>query len=172
MGSLGFQNDHCHGLHRRVGNRKRDIPDAQAIRKLCCYTVKLQRGTPRRQVLYFEIPPADAASPTSADGLHPSFLGGESGGIAFIAVGLAFDIGDFSGRVDALDKAAAVTFDRASNTVHLGQIDARSDDHSSAPVEVMVRRPCFTPLVLIKASAIFLTAPAFPLTTRTSRQLS
>jgi len=72
----------------------------------------------------------------------------------------------------SLDESPPVALDRHANPVHLSKIYARSDDHSSAPVEVMVSRPCFTPLVLIRASAIFLTAPAFPLTTRTSRQLS
>ena len=41
-----------------------------------------------------------------------------------------------------------------------------------APVVVMVKRPCLTPLALISASAIFFTAAAVPLTTSTSRQLS
>ena len=41
-----------------------------------------------------------------------------------------------------------------------------------APVVVSVSRPCFTPLVLIRASAIFCTMPAFPFTISTSRQLS
>ena len=169
---LRFQNDDRHGLDGRMGDRKRDIPDSQAIRELGRDAVELQRRTPRRQIRYLEILPADAAPPACSDGLHPRFLGGESCGIAFVAIRLALDVRDFGGRINALDEAAPVTFDGRANAVHLGEIHARSDDHNSAPVEVMVRRPCFTPLVLIKASAIFFTAAAFPFTTSTSRQLS
>ena len=60
--------------------------------------------------------------------------------------------------------------DGLANAVYLSEIDASSNDHSSAPVEMMVRSPCLTPLVLIKASTSFFPARAFPLTTRTSRQ--
>src|SRR5665213_4303272 len=137
-------------------DRKRDIADSQAIREAGCGAMELQRWTPGRQVRYFEVPPADPMSPACSDGLHPRFLGGESSGVAFVAVGFALDVGDFSRRIDALDEALPVTFDGRANAVHLGEIHPRSDDHNSAPVEVMVRRPCFTPLVLIKASAIFL----------------
>ena len=55
---------------------------------------------------------------------------------------------------------------------YFGQVDACADNHNPAPVDVIVKRPCFTPLVLIKVSAIALTVPALPFTTSTSRQLS
>jgi hypothetical protein len=153
-------------------DRKRDVPDSQAIRESRSDTMELHRRTPGRQIRYLKVPPTDPTSPACSDGFHPRFLGGESRGIALVAVGFALDVCNFGGRIDALDEAPAVTFDRRANAVYLGEIHARSDYHNSAPVEVMVRRPCLTPLVLIKASAIFLTAAAFPFTTSTSRQLS
>ena len=169
---LGFQDHNGHGLDCRVRKRQRDIPDSQAVRELGRNAVKLQCGAPGGQVLHFKVLPTDAAFPPRANRLHPRFLGGESCGVAFKAVGLALYVGYFGGRVNALDETLSVPLDGPANAVYLGQIDARSNDHSSAPVEVMVRRPCLTPLVLIKASAIFFTAAAFPFTTRTSRQLS
>ena len=53
-------------------------------------------------------------------------------------------------------KRAAVALDGGADAGHFGQVDAGPDDHSSAPGVVMVRRPCLTPLVLIRASAMLL----------------
>src|SRR4029077_3571275 len=119
-----------------------------------------------------EVLPANAASPARANGLHGGLLGGKTCRIALVAIRFPLDVGDFSNGVNAIGKASTVAFDGLANAVDLRQIDSQADDHNSAPVDVMVNRPCLTPLVLIKASAIFLTALTRPLTTRTSRQLS
>src|SRR5437870_8847211 len=117
--------------------------------------------------------PSNTAFPTGADRLHAGLFGGEATCVTLETVRLALDIGDLARRVNALDEAPAETRDRLADAVDFGQVHARPHDHfSSAPDVVIVRRPCLTPLVEISASAIFCTAPAFPRTTRTSRQLS
>src|SRR5215471_110068 len=137
------------------------------------FAVQFEGWTAGRKIGDLEILPADAALPTGADGFHTGFLSGETAGVALEAVGSPLHVGDLSGRVDALDEAGAIARDVGADAVHLGQVDAGPKDHfNSAPEVVMVRRPCLTPLVLIRASAIFCTAPAFPRTTSTSRQLS
>ena len=134
--------------------------------------VELERGPSAAQVGNFEIAPADAALPTRADGLHAGFFGGKPGGISLVAIRLALYICDLGARVNALDEASAVALDGCADAIDFRQVDADSNDHNSAPVEVMVRRPCLTPLVAMSASAIFFTARTLPFTTRTSRQLS
>src|SRR5713101_3608559 len=132
-----------------------------------------QGGPSGGQVGNFKILPAHASPPTRSDGFHGRLFGCEAPGITLITVGLPFHIGDLAGGVNALGKALTVTVDGLADASDLSKVHARAQDHfSSAPEVVIVRRPCLTPLVLISASAIFLTAPALPRTTSTSRQLS
>src|ERR1700730_4947083 len=142
------------------------------IRNFRCHTVELQRRPAGNEVNYFEIFPANAAPPAGADGFHSGFLGGETRCIALVPVGFPLHIGDLSGSINSIQEAVPITLDRCTDAVHFRQVDAGSDNHNSAPVVVMVSRPCFTPFVLSKASAIFFTMLALPLTTSTSRQLS
>src|SRR5579863_2246545 len=118
--------------------------------------MEFERGAARGEIGYFEILPADAALPAGAYGLHAGFLGGKAAGIAFEAVGFALDIGDLGRGVDAVDETAAIARDGGADAVDFGEVHAGSQNHfSSAPDVVMVRRPCLTPLVLMRASAIF-----------------
>src|SRR5205085_1107763 len=110
--------------------------------------------------------------PACADRLHPGFFRGKPPGVAFKLVSLALDIRNLARSINSLRKPLPIALNRLPNTTHLRQIDSSPENQSSAPDVVMVRRPCFTPLVLINASANFRTAPALPRTTSTSRQLS
>ena|ERR1700722_660595 len=119
------------------------------------FTVKLKRGATGGEVGYFEIAPADAASPTGSQGFHSSFLGGEPCGIAFIEIGFALGVCDFAIGEDTFLETAAVAGEGVFDPRNFAQIDSGSDDHDPPPGEVMVSRPCITPLVDISASAIF-----------------
>src|SRR5690606_38198358 len=101
---------------------------------------------------------------------HACFFGCEAGRIALKAVRFALDVGALAGGIDAVEKFFAEAFGGGADARDLGEVDAGSDDHRSAPV--MVRRPCFTPLVLMRLSAMRRTSAARPFTTSTSRQLS
>src|SRR5713226_8241054 len=142
------------------------------IRNFRGHAVELQRRPAGGEVNYFEVFPANTAPPAGADRFHSGLLGGKTRRIALVAVCFPLHIGDLGGSINSIQEAVPITFDRCTDAVHLRQVDAGSHNHSSAPVVVMVSRPCFTPLVLSKASAIFFTTLALPLTTSTSRQLS
>jgi hypothetical protein len=167
-----FQNHNCHALCRSVRDGKRDVADSQTFRKLRRFAVELQRRPAGRQVRHLEIAPANSTLPTRADCFHAGLLSGEARSVAFVLIGLSLYVSDLFFSVDALDESLAMPLDGLANPVHFRQVDADSNNHNSTPVEVMVSLPCFTPLVLIKASAIFFTTLALPFTTNTSRQLS
>src|SRR5215813_5112881 len=117
--------------------------------------------------------PGDSALPTRADGLHARLFGREARRVALKPVRPLLHIGDFAGSEDAIDKSRAKTFDGFADPIDFGQVHAGTDDHfNSAPVVVMVSRPCLTPFVLIRTSATLRTSPDRPRTTSTSRQLS
>src|SRR5216684_340469 len=167
-----FQDHDRHALCRSVRDGERDVADSQVFRKPGRLAMELQCRAAGRQIRDLEVAPANSPFPARADCFHAGFLGGEARGIAFVLVGLSLHISNLFFGVDALDESLAVPLNCLANAAHFRQIDADSNDHNSAPVEVMVSRPCFTPLVLIKVSAIFFTTLALPFTTNTSRQLS
>jgi hypothetical protein len=169
---LRLKNHDRHPLFRSVSYRNCNVSDAQSIRDLCGNSVELQRRPSRCEICDFKVLPADAVPPSGAKCFHRCFLGRKAGRVALITIRLALNVSNFGGCVNAIDKALPVAFDGVTNPMDFRQIDAETDDHNSAPVDVMVKRPCLTPLVLIKASAIFFTVLARPLTTSTSRQLS
>jgi hypothetical protein len=68
-------------------------------------------------------------APAGAESLHGRFFGGEPGGVPFAAVAMAFAIGDFLRREDALNESAAVPRDGSLDAVDLGNVRAQSDDH-------------------------------------------
>jgi|SRR5579864_5313617 len=169
---LTFENYDGQPLFSRMSKRKRYIPDAEAIGDLGRDPVELERRSPGRQVGNLEVLPANPAFPACTDGLHTGLFSGKTRGIALVRVRFSLDVGNFGGGINTVGKTPAVALDGGANAGDLHQVDSDADDHNSAPVDVMVRRPCLTPFVLIKASAIFLTALTRPLTTSTSRQLS
>ena len=102
-----------------------DIADAQFLGELSGHAMKAKRRPAGGQVEHFEVLPPHTAPPARPDGFHPGFLGGESRGVALVAVGFALDVGDFGRRVDALDETPSMTFDGVADAVHLRQVDAR-----------------------------------------------
>ena len=169
---LVFENHHRHGLVASMRQGQRDIADAELFRDFSGFSVKGQRRTAGGKIGHFEIAPPDASAPSGAQRFHPGFLGGEARGVALIPIRFALRVGDFAIGEDAVLETLAMALDRFAEPADFAQIHARADDHSSAPVVVMVRRPCLTPLVEMSASAIFRTADALPLSTITSRQWS
>src|SRR5579872_1399338 len=170
--SCAFENHDGQRLLRGVGQRQRHIHHGELSSHFCGNTVEGKRRFAAREVRYFEILPAHAAAPAGADRFHASFLRGKTGGVTLKLVRLAFDIRDLVRGEDPVDETRAMAANRFTNPGNFGEIGTDSNDHNSAPVDVIVSLPCFTPLVLINASAIFFTADALPRTTSTSRQLS
>src|SRR3954454_19061003 len=111
--------------------------------------------------------------PSCADSLHAGFLCGKARGVAFVSIRLALHVSDLARGEDPVDELPSKALDGRSNARHLGKVHARPDDHfSSVPEVVIVRRPCFTPLVLMSVSATCRTSADLPRTTTTSRQWS
>src|SRR6185369_6880467 len=124
--------------------------------------MEAKRRLSGRQVGHLEILPGDAALPARADGFHARFLGREARRIAFVTVGLTFYVSDLPGGIDAIHEARSVALDGGADAWYLRQIHTGAHDHfNSDPVVVMVSRPCFTPLVLMRASATLRTSADF-----------
>src|SRR5260370_36059028 len=133
--------------------------------------MQTQRGTSAGQIHNLKILPLHTMSPTGADRLHARFLSGKPGSIALVLIRFALHIGDLGWSKKTIGEPLPVPFDCRANAVDFRYIDPRTDNVTPTPVVVIVRRPCLTPLVEIRASAILRTSPALPFTTRTSRQL-
>src|ERR1700687_3623779 len=102
------------------------------------------------QVGHFKILPRDTVAPAGPDGLHPGFLRRKTRGVALELIGLALHIRDLRGRVDPADELLPVALDGCPYARDFRQVHARADNHfNSWPVVVMVKRPCFTPFVLM-----------------------
>src|ERR1700676_2437389 len=117
-------------------------------------SVEPESGTSRRKIHNLEIVPAYTALPACANRFHPSFFGCEPSGIAFELVGLTLDVCDFELRKNPVPEPFAKAIEGCADSIDFGKIDSRTNDHSSLPDVVSVRRPCFTPLVLMIFSAM------------------
>src|SRR5580704_8120021 len=89
----------------------------QFSRELFGLTVECDGGTASGLTAYFDVAPGDPMIPTSADGLHCGFFGGEARGITLNAVGLGFAVADLGLGKDPAQKAVAKAGD--------GRFDAR-----------------------------------------------
>src|ERR1700689_3996420 len=112
-----------------MSERKRNILRAQLSRNRRRFAMKLQRGTLALRAHHFDITPADAATPSRAQRLHPGFLRSEARGISFTAVGLPLAITDFAGSEDALQETVAKPFDAIAYAGHFGDVYSRANDH-------------------------------------------
>src|SRR5438067_1982076 len=97
--------------------------------------------------------PTHAVFPTGADRLHAGLFCREPGGVPLEPVGLTLDVRYLAACINTIDESVPVTFYRLANSVHFRNINTGPYNHRPAPVEVIVRRPCFTPLVLMSVSA-------------------
>src|SRR5581483_5487630 len=147
----------------------RDVFHAELFGNFGGLAVKGERRTAAAEVGHFNIAPAESAAPAGAERFHAGLFRCEARGVALETIGFTFCIGDFAIGENASLETVAVAFEGFLHARDLAQIDARADDHRPAPLVVMVRRPCFTPLVEMSASASFCTCAAFPLRIRTSR---
>ena len=154
----------------REGNR--DMAHALPRGEFRRDAMEPERWFARGHVGDFKVAETYPVAPARPDCLHAGFLGGKPRGVPLEAIRFALDVGDFRGGEDPLQESSAVTLNRRADPRHFTKIHAGADNHSPSPLLVRVRRPCLTPFVLISASAIFLTADAFPRRTSTSRQLS
>src|ERR1700741_2654082 len=96
--------------------------------------MQAQFRTAAREICYFEVLPAYAATPAGTNRLHTGLFCGKAGGVAFVLVCFALDVGDLARSVDAVDKSLSVALDCLADTGDLGQVNARAEDQSSAPV--------------------------------------
>ncbi len=154
QGRLVFQDHHRHGLAGSVGQRKRHVANAPPFRDLGGLSMEFQRWTSGREVGHFKVPPCDAM-PSGAQGFHSSFFGGEAGSVSLEWVGFALGVSDLSVGEHTCFESRSVAFHGRAHSTDFAQIDACSNDQRAAPVVVMVRQPCLTPLVEISASASF-----------------
>ncbi len=127
--------------------------DTEPGRELRGSPVKAQGRAASWRIHDFKVLPPDAEPPPCSDRLHTGFLGRKPGGIALVAICFALYIGNLQRSINAFDKTSPVTLNRAFNPVYFRKINPGADNHSSVPAAVMVNLPCFTPFVLIRASA-------------------
>ena len=134
--------------------------------------VKRKRGAPASQIDDLQIAPPEPPSPAGSQCLHSCLFCCKSGRKSLKNVRLALGVRDFTIRKNPELEASSVPLDGLPYSRNFAQIHTRAKDHNSAPLVVMVSRPCLTPLVEISASAIFCTTAALPFRINTSRQLS
>lgn len=125
-----LQEDDGEGHAFRVGEGEVEVAGAEAGGELGGDAVEVKNGLAAGLVDDLEILPTDAVTPAGANGLHAGFLGGEAGGVAFGLIGLALDVGDLSGGVDAVDEAGTETVEGVLDAVDFAQVRAEADDAS------------------------------------------
>src|ERR1700722_3224785 len=113
-----------HRLRPRVGNRERAAPNAQRGGNLRRTAMQQQQRPSRRFPAYFQLPPGHAEADARAQRLRPRLLRRKPRSEALRRVAaLALAIGDFAGRIDALQEAAAVPLYGVGNALDLHYID-------------------------------------------------
>jgi hypothetical protein len=87
------------------------------------------RWAASRLAAHFDVTPAHAMIPSGAESLHGRFLGSETRGITFHAVGLRLTVADFALGENPLKEAITVARNGLRNTRNFGNVYARADDH-------------------------------------------
>ena len=128
---LIFQDDVGQGLLGGVGDREGDILRAEPGGDGRRLAVKLNRGTLASWAHDFDIAPADAATPSRAQRLHPGFLGGKARSIAFKAAGFSFALADFAFGEDAAEEAVSEALDAFANARNFGDVHSGAENHRS-----------------------------------------
>ena len=120
-----FGDDDGDGEFARVGERQREVTDAEAGGDGGGAAGEMKRGALAGEAQDFELAPGDAAADARAEGLGGCFFSGEAGGEAF-GGGLLFvlAVGDFGGRVVAAENGVAQSGER--------MLDAGDLDHVGA----------------------------------------
>ena len=95
----------------------------------CRFTGEGHGGAAALLADYFEIDPANAASPAGAERFHGRFLGGEAPGVAFELILEALAIFDFSWREHAAQKQFAAAFDGGLDARHFGDVHTQTNNH-------------------------------------------
>ena len=90
-----------------MGEAERDIGDAELAGALGGAAGQMEGGLAAGLAHDFQFEPTDTLADAGAEGLGPSFLGGEAGGEALGCVLLAPAVGDLAGGEDAAQKAVA-----------------------------------------------------------------
>src|SRR5262245_44428194 len=85
-----FEDNHRHGSVSGMGERERDVPGAESVRKFCCSSRELKDWPSSRSMADFNILPCDPPTQASADGLHRCFLRRKASGIPFRRILLGF----------------------------------------------------------------------------------
>src|SRR5271166_2854399 len=92
--------------------------------------MKLNRGPPARFADDLDLAPRHAVADSRTEGFGSGFLGGESGGKALGGIALPLAIGLFRGRIDTVEKPAAIAIHRLLDAPDFHQIDSGADNHS------------------------------------------
>jgi hypothetical protein len=90
---------------------------------------KSQGGAAVRAIDDFQVLPLDAFVPPSAQRFHRRFFRRKTCRVAFVAVGLLFDVGDFARRKDLDEKARTVTVDNQPEALYVFHLDADAQKH-------------------------------------------
>src|ERR1700680_3852524 len=98
--------------------------------ELCRLAVEGDGWTASGLAAHLNVTPGDPMIPTSADGLHCGFFGGEARGIALNTIGLRFAIADLGLGKDPTKKAVAKACDGRFDARYLRNVDAGADDHA------------------------------------------
>src|SRR5713101_8717941 len=83
-----FENHLGEGEVSAVGDRERNVIDAETVREFPCNAVEMKDGLASRDVGHLNVAPADAASPAGTQGLHRRFFRGKASRVAlhFVSV--------------------------------------------------------------------------------------
>src|SRR2546430_2876928 len=110
-------------------DRERYVARAQLLRENGGLAVELNRRPLASRTHYFDVAPADAVVPSGAEGLHASFFGGETGGVAFEAACFPVAVFDFALGEDAMQEAFSKAFNRFADTIDFRYVHSRADNH-------------------------------------------
>src|SRR6266567_8840866 len=103
-----------HARNRLLGSmaqRERHILRIQASCEFCSLAVKLDGRAASWLSNNFDIPPADAAAPSRAQGLHRRFLCRKTGRVSLHAIGLRLAVLDFTFSENSTQKSFAKALD-------------------------------------------------------------
>jgi YfiH family protein len=102
--------------------------DAESRRDFCGFAGKRHRRSATLLADDFQVDPAHAAAPSSAERFHGRFLRGEAAGVAFELVLEALAIFNFVRREDAAEERLAVAFDGGFDARDFGDIHTQPNN--------------------------------------------
>src|SRR5215813_1924662 len=96
---FAFKYDLGEGLVGGVGDAEGDVFYAEALADFAGFAVEFHGGAAAALADDFDVDPADAAAPASAEGFHGGFFGCEAAGVTLVFIFEALTVFALSGRV-------------------------------------------------------------------------